>query len=147
MNAAEAAKTAQKIREEKAASAKKAREAHDRKAAADWRKERADFLVEFRKDVERYIADAVKAGKSAVKIESLAHIGYARNPVEAEEWYKASPLRDLVEKVFAHFRGKGFSIKMQTFTHEHYCNYETSDEMYHTYTVGAVVSWEKCLDR
>lgn len=143
MNASEAAKTAKKIREEKAAASEKSREARDRKAAADWRKERADFLIEFRKDVEEDIAEAVKAGKKSIKLEYLAKLGYARSPVEAEEWYKVSPLRDLVEKVFAHFRGKGFSIKTQTFTHEHYCNYETSDEMYHTYTVGVVISWEE----
>lgn len=143
MNAAEAAKTAKKIREEKAAAAKKSREAHDRKAAADWRKERADYLIEFRKRVEDDIAEAVKAGKTTVKIEYLAKLGGARTLVDAEEWYKASPLRDLVEKVFAHFRGKGFSIKTQMFTHEHYCNYETSDEMYHTYTMGATVSWKE----
>src|SRR5580692_9307494 len=128
MNASEAAKSAKKIREKRAAATKKAQEARDRKAAVNWRKERADFLIGFRADVDSYIADAVKAGKSAVKIDSLAKLGYARSPVEAEEWYEASRLRDLVKKVFAHFRGKGFSIKMQTFSHEHYCNYETSDE-------------------
>ena len=143
MNASEAAKTAKKIREDKAAAAEKAREARDRKAAADWRKERADFLIEFGKDVEEDIAEAVKAGKRSLKIEYLAKCGGSRSPVEAEEAYKGSLLRDLVEKVFAHFRGKGFSIKTQLFTHEHYCNYETSDEMYHTYTIGAVISWEE----
>jgi hypothetical protein len=143
MNAAEAAKTAKKIREQRAAASKKAQKVRDRKEAAAWRKERADFLVEFRKDVEEDIAEAVKAGKSTLKIEYLAKSGSADSPVQAEEWYKASRLRDLVEKVFAHFRGKGFSIKMQTFPHEHYCNYETSSDKYYTYTVGAVISWKE----
>jgi hypothetical protein len=143
MNAAEAAKTAKRIREERAAASEEARKVRERKEAADWRKERADFLVEFRKYVEDYIATAVKAGKSTVKIEYLAGCGGSRNPVEAEECYKNSLLRDLVDKVFAHFRGKGFSIKTETFSHEHYCNYDTSDEMYHTYTVGAVISWKE----
>ena len=141
MNALEAAKMAKKIREDKATASTKAQEARDRKVSAEWRKERADFLIDFRNDVGGYIAEAVKAGKTTVSIDCLAKLGYASSPVEAEKWYEESRLRDWVEKVFAHFRDKGFSIETQTFTHEHYCNYETSDEMYYTYTVGAVISW------
>jgi hypothetical protein len=142
MNASEAAAAAKKIREDRATERKKSQKRHDRKAAADWRKERADFLIEFRKDMEHSIAGAVKAGKNSVKVDGLASTWGCQSPVQAEESYKVSPLRDLVEKVFASFRGKGFSIKTFVSNHEHYVNYETSSDMYYTYAMSATVSWK-----
>lgn len=143
MNASEAAKIAKDVREKKAAEAKKIQEARSRKAAADWRKQRANFLIEFRNDIEESIANAVESGKKSIDIQYLAKCGGSRTLVDAVAWYEKSSLRDLVERVFTHFRSKGFSIKMRTFSHEHYVNYESSDDVYLSYSHGCTISWDE----
>ena|SRR6266436_7694344 len=143
MNAKEAAQNAKDVRTKRAEDHKKHKEKKTKEFAASWRKERADFLIEFYNDVEECIKDAVKDGKKSCIVDYLGKAGGAGSPVEAQKWYETSRLRDIIEKVFRQFRGKGFSIKIFTGSSEHYVNYETSNDMYSTYHTNAKITWEE----
>lgn len=141
MNAKEAAKISQQVRERREKQRKADEEERLEKREALQRKERANFLIAFYNRVEELIKQAVENGEKHCIVGWLTGKNTASNIVEAEKEYEAYDYRDLIERVFKSLRKKGFVVETAVNESEHYVSYDTSDDTFSTYHTDAKISW------